>query len=182
MTDRRCTATTARGRPCRNHPMPGLAVCASHLPVGRRGRAEVVDETVTSQLEQLLRAGNYVEVACRAAGVRRQRFYEWLELGDPADTDPAAEPYRAFRARIDRARAEGEARNVAIIAQAAANSWQAAAWLLERSNPERWDKPSQRDRLKAAAGDDREPATADPPPQDEFADLDELAARRRKTS
>lgn len=184
---RRCTATTAKGAACRNRPMPGMALCAKHLPTARAGgapRAQTVDKTLTDNLARLLRAGNYVVVACQAAGISKQRFYDWLEFGDPAGTDPAHAPYREFRAEIEKARAEGEARNVAIVAQAAATNWQAAAWLLERSQPERWDKPSQRQRLRErSAADVAAGAPVKPePPADEFTALDELAARRRQAA
>ena len=56
---------------------------------------------------------------------------------------------------------------VAIAKAAQRGNWHAAAWLLERRWPERWGRPTER------AG--RWP----PPTQDEFAEVDELAARRR---
>ena len=106
----------------------------------------------TDKLCAMLRAGNYLDVACRAAGVRANAVERLLVLGGPiAD-------------RIAQAAAEGEVRAVTQIAQAAATNWQAAAWLLERQHPERWSRPAvkQDDRLVTVAADG----------------LDELASKR----
>ncbi|MGZ4254810.1 MAG: hypothetical protein ACXVS6_22675 [Solirubrobacteraceae bacterium] len=54
---------------------------------------------------------------------------------------------------------------VARVAQAAQHNWRAAAWLLERRHPERWGRGA-------------EPAPAFPG-GDPFAEVDELAQRRR---
>lgn len=47
-------------------------------------------------------------------------------------------PYREFRAAVQKAEAEAEERLLGIIEDAAPNTWQAAAWMLERKYPERW--------------------------------------------
>jgi len=180
MSDARCAATTKRGAPCRRRPMPATNLCSLHIAAGAGQRHADLADGVQTNLVALFKAGNYIEVALAAAGVPRATFYDWIARGDPAGTAGADRPYREFRAEIDRARAEGEARNVAIIAKAASTSWQAAAWLLERSQPERWDKPSQRQHLRDAPVE-AELAEGEPlQPRDEFTDLDELAKRREK--
>jgi hypothetical protein len=90
---------------------------------------------------------------------------------------PADEPYRELRERIHQAQAEGEVRNVAQIAKAATDSWAAAAWLLERQHPTRWGRVSTRLRLEAA--DDERDAPVNVDTDDPFAEVDELAERRR---
>lgn len=75
-----------------------------------------------------IRAGNYVETAARAAGVGKSTFYEWLER------------FPEFADAVEKARAEAETRYVAVIEQATVTSWQAAAWWLERSAPDRWGR------------------------------------------
>jgi hypothetical protein len=57
---------------------------------------------------------------------------------------------------------------VASVAYGARENWRAAAWLLERQYPARW------------ASRPREPEAPAPNPQDPFAEVDELAARRRR--
>jgi hypothetical protein len=88
---------------------------------------------------QLIRAGNTHEIAAEATGVSARAFYNWKS------TKPA------FREAIERAEADAEAILVARISKAAAaGSWRAATWLLERRNPERWartrpDMPEESD-------------------------------------
>jgi hypothetical protein len=75
-----------------------------------------------------IRAGNHIQTAALAAGVGRSTFYEWLER------------FPDFADAVKSARAEAETRYVAVIEKAAATSWQAAAWWLERSAPSRWGR------------------------------------------
>lgn len=87
-------------------------------------------------------AGNDTDVSAEAAGITKRTFYRWLERGEAAaDGDEA---FVAFVAAIGEARAVAEAARVEAIASS--KSWQAHAWILERQYPERWSKPSERNR------------------------------------
>jgi hypothetical protein len=169
-TQPKCERLTKSGKQCRMYAVVGERYCNIHL-----GRAIGLPTTLTPQVaEQIvasLRAGNYIVVATKAAGVPRQTFNAWMTRGrSPATRD---ELYRDFRTRVERARAEAETRAVAQIAQAARHNWQAAAWLLERTAPERWGKPSVRLRDEPVKSEPAVTATPDP-----FAEVDELAKRR----
>ncbi len=123
----------------------------------------------------LLRAGNTIEVAAVASGVGVSTYYSWVARADQGRVSD--KPYAEFSAAVDQAHAEAESILVTRVAQAAAKgSWQAAAWMLERRNPERWSKASERKHLHG--DDDSEREAADP-----FAGLDaasdELAKRRK---
>lgn len=100
----------------------------------------VLDDDTLDRLATMLRAGNYVTVAARAVGVAPDRLAEWLERG--ASSDPDERSFVELRERLDRARADAEVRHVALVAAAAAENWQAAAWLLERQYPDRWSRPT----------------------------------------
>jgi transposase len=117
----------------------------------------------------MLRAGNYINVACMAVGVSKATLYNWLGRDEPE--------YRAFAERIDKARAEGEARHVALIAKAAADDWRASAWLLERQHPDRWGKPQKQADVPA------DPTETAPTPSDPLDAIDAqviaLPTRRR---
>jgi hypothetical protein len=141
--------------------------------------AAKLDERVIVALEEMLVAGNYLKTAAVAAGISEPTLHRWLVRGESGR--PADALYRELRERVQRARAQGEAALVARIAAAAEDSWQAAAWLLEREYPERWAKPSVRERAPietppAVPADDEDGLSDDDP----FTELDELAAARRR--
>lgn len=109
-------------------------------------------EELTEQISNILRAGNYVDTAAKMAGVPRSTLYRWLTLGDKAsmkldegeELDRNEQLYYNFAAAVDKARAAATVRNVALIQQAAqAGSWQASAWWLERTDPEKWGRRMQ---------------------------------------
>lgn len=99
---------------------------------------------------EAIEAGNYYNVACSVAGVSYKTFREWIKRGRSAD--PADAEYRAFRSAVKRAEAEGERKHLKCITDEAAQTWQAAAWFLERKYPKRWAKrdippPAPRDKV-----------------------------------
>lgn len=167
-----CSATTAQGRDCRRWAVQGSTLCASHL--GRTARPTLLTDDVAELIVSMLRAGNYMHVAAVAAGITRQTLDDWLRRGR---SDAAIDaPYRRLREQVAKARAEGEARNVARIAKAATTSWQAAAWMLERSYPERWGRPA----VALRSTEPPPPAPVEPEQLDPFAEVDELAELRRR--
>lgn len=165
--ERRCSATTTTGGRCRAWTLDGVALCATHAGVSKVGRKSRLTSQTSQRILGVLRAGGYDETAAKAAGLSTTQFYEWLRRGREGDR-----PYDLFLEQVEEARAEGESRNVMLIAKAAQSNWQAAAWLLERRHPERWARPSQRD--KDAAAGSQPPVANDP-----FSEVDELAQRRR---
>src|SRR5688572_6170370 len=80
-----------------------------------------------------LRAGNYPEVAARAAGVDPIAYDAWVTAG----ADPCS-VYAAFRRDCESAIAAAESELVGHMLRAAAVDHKAGAWLLERRTPERW--------------------------------------------
>jgi len=144
----------------------------SHL--GLVGRKTDLTDELTDRLVALLRAGNYVGVALRACGLASRTYQQWMARGKSGKA--ADEQFRTFRERVEQAHAEGEAINVAEIAKQARKSWAAAAWILERQYPERWGRVSVRVREEAPVSEQTLPAA----PDDPFAEVDELAQRRRQ--
>jgi hypothetical protein len=80
-------------------------------------------------------SGTY-DAACRAGGIDRTTLYRWLEKGKRG-----VEPYATFCQDFQTAYYQAEAQMLAVIKSAAMGkgayeknpTWQAAAWLLERS-------------------------------------------------
>jgi transposase len=99
------------------------------------GRPTKLTPETQEKIVRAVRAGNYLETAAAHAGVRKQTLHDWLHRGANARTGI----YREFSDAIQKALADAETSEVALITKAASDgAWQAAAWKLERRNPKRW--------------------------------------------
>jgi hypothetical protein len=99
-----------------------------------RGRPTKFNRALAEQIIQYIRAGAYIETAAVAAGIDKATFYAWMKKGASAkDGD-----FKAFHDAVNQAMAMAEVRDVLLIGEAAKESWQAAAWRLERKFPDRW--------------------------------------------
>ena len=87
-----------------------------------------------------LSSGCYRETAAQHAGIGTSTFYRWMERGEADYQADEATAYRELWEAIKKAEADAEVASVALIRQAAARSWQASAWLLERKHPGRWGR------------------------------------------
>ena len=130
---------------------------------------------------ELLEHGAPLGVARAAAGVTRAELAEWWRRGAPGTRAGRDKDFRAWRLRAEQAIAELEARSLAAVIEAAGEDWRAHAWLLERRWPHRWARSAPRSSRSTAT-----PAPAPPvaPVEDAetpnpFAEIDELAAKRR---
>jgi transposase len=110
------------------------------------GRPTALTPQTQERILSLLRLGNYIDVACKAAGIHKDTFYEWMKRGRSGKA--ADERHAAFAVEVDSALAQAEARDVQTILMASQATWQAAAWRLERRFPERW---SRSDRVRVDA-------------------------------
>lgn len=114
------------------------------------GRPPRLTKQLIEDVTKLIRAGNYIETACAYNNLPKKVYYEWLRKAketrvEVLETIPPRNMrlYRLFSHSIEKALAESEARDVQTIGIAAAKSWQAAAWRLERKNHERWGQKRQ---------------------------------------
>lgn len=113
------------------------------------GRPTKLTDEIQQKILQALAAGNYQDTAAAYAGISTSTFYNWLERGKTERIRVAAgekpkkteEIFVEFVDAIESARAQAEVRSVALIQKAANDgTWQAAAWYLERSHPQRWGR------------------------------------------
>jgi hypothetical protein len=88
---------------------------------------------VADRICQAILAGATIETAAAHAGIGASTFYDWIKRGRDGD-----QHYAEFVDQLDQAVATSEVRDLAIIARAAEEHWQAAAWRLERRFPERY--------------------------------------------
>lgn len=107
------------------------------------GRPSEFTAEVEKAILDALAAGASIRSACGAAGIGTTTFYRWLSQAEGAD---APEHFRAFRDASTRARSQARVAYAAVIRRAAnEGDWRAAAWFLERSEPEEW---AQRQKLE----------------------------------
>lgn len=81
-----------------------------------------------------IRAGNYLSVAARYAGIAPSTLYRWLREGRRERNGP----YRAVAKAVDRALARAEVRAVAILREGMQKDWKGALAYLARRYPRRW--------------------------------------------
>jgi hypothetical protein len=93
-----------------------------------------LSEEVTGQIVTAIRAGNYAEAACQAAGISTSTYYRWMTRG----AQEPGSPFARFRDAVLRAEGEAEVHAVAIIRRAMPDDWRAAVTYLERRHPQRW--------------------------------------------
>ena len=79
-----------------------------------------------ARLFEALRAGNTRRAACAYAGIDQDTLANWMRR------------FSDFSDAVEKAEADAEIRNVAIIQKAASETWQAAAWWLERKKKQDW--------------------------------------------
>ena len=105
------------------------------------GRPTKLTPELQERVCQLLRAGNFVDAAVKAAGISPATHYDWIKRGDPGRRAKKDARDRAYRAEVEAALDAVEANALEQIAFAARNGqWRAAAWYLERAHPDRWAK------------------------------------------
>ena len=114
------------------------------------GRPTKLNIDTHNKIISAIRAGNYIETAAAYAGINKSTLYDWLKRGEREKQRVAQnprynirkseKPYVEFSNAVEKALAEAEVRDVAIIAKAAEDQWQAAAWRLERKFPDRWGR------------------------------------------
>ena len=99
------------------------------------GRTTILSETIQARMVQAIEGGNYAPTAAEYAGIGVSTHYDWLKKGETGES-----PYAEYLEAIKKAEAVAEVRNVTLIQNAAANTWTAAAWYLERKHWDRWGK------------------------------------------
>lgn len=102
------------------------------------GRPTKFTEETRNKIITALRGGNYRPIAAQYAGIAPSTLRKWLLTAQ----DPSAPPeYLEFLAAVEKAEADAEIADIALIRKAAQDgTWSAAAWIRERKNPERWGR------------------------------------------
>lgn len=116
-------------------------------PARGRGQPSKLTPDVQARIVAAVRAGNFLDVAARYAGVTYRTFRNWMVRGEQEEqrlTDPHARPresealYLHFFQEISQAEAEAEMAAVAYWQTAIPNNWQAAAAFVQARWRRRW--------------------------------------------
>lgn len=119
---------------------------AKSPPPRRPGRPSILTEKLADEILGYARAGNYIKVAAKAAGVAKQTLYNWQakaaefddatqEQLDALDEETALLVWFVDALKQFEAQAEVEAL-AAVRSQS--SRWQAQAWFLERRHQDRY--------------------------------------------
>ena len=100
------------------------------------------------QIVSAIEDGNYIEVACQAAGIHVDSYYHWLERAaeDMEAGIPESESaYIAFSEAVKKAHAQAEIELSRKISKSRDRGWQRYAWILERTRQDRYALRSKLD-------------------------------------
>lgn len=107
------------------------------------GRPTKLTDDLAAKIVQVIRAGNYREVAARFAGVAPETLTRWLTRGEKEKCGV----YATFRQSVLEAEEAAEIESVGCIRRLVKDGdLKAATWYLERKFPERWGR---KDHLRA---------------------------------
>lgn len=103
------------------------------------GRPSKLTPETQQRIVQAIEVGATYELAAQYGGVHYDTFRRWMEQGGAAKAGRFFEFYEAIKA------AEGKAaiKWLALIDKAAVDTWQAAAWKLERRYPRDYGRTVQ---------------------------------------
>lgn len=97
------------------------------------GRKSKYTPEKAAEIVKLLSGGATIKDTCAYVGITDDTLSNWCKR----DSE--------FSESVNKARATGKIECAALVRQAARSNWQAAAWFLERSDPEHWGR---RDAMK----------------------------------
>jgi hypothetical protein len=109
--------------------------------IPRIGRPPKLSRALADTVADIIRAGNWIEEACRSVGISRDTHYDWIKRANGPDTTKL---HRYYSDAILRAIPQGETALAAALAKAAQKGNVAAAtFLLQRRFPDRWGPPKE---------------------------------------
>ncbi|QEL20445.1 hypothetical protein [Limnoglobus roseus] len=133
---------------------------------GRHGRPTKLTDALFRAFVDLLLRGSFRSTACGELGVAPATFRRWLRNGKAYPEGI----YADFRRAVAAAESRAEHQMVARIVAAAAEDWQAAAWLLERKYPHRYGELGELKREVRELEKKMRDLGLDPPKSDEAED------------
>lgn len=121
--------TNIRRKKSRRTAAPNTDIALDGEPKLRMGRPTLLTKEVQEEITEYLRAGVPQKYAARTLRISDEVFMSWMREGAKAKKGTAL---RVLYEAAEQAKAENVTRNVQVIANAALESPQWAAWVLER--------------------------------------------------
>jgi hypothetical protein len=111
-------------------------------------QSKLRNKQIRERILNYVRAGTPFETAARASGIGESTLHLWRQRGSEASErrkngvrlGPNDRMYLEFLEEIKEAEALAIADKISLVAIHGKNSWQAAAWFLERRRPEEWGR------------------------------------------
>lgn len=113
---------------------------------------EEITPEILSEICGFVRIGSTFEVACLAAGFKTEQIKEMLLLLSTAENGI----WKEFADDVKKALAQAEI--MALMKISAEGGAKGAQWLLERSNPGKWEKASRKGKPRKIQADEKEEA------------------------
>jgi len=122
----------------------------SSVPIGRK---TICTPDRIKRIAEVVRAGNYAQVAARASGICPGTYFGWMKKGEDAikaagdggQIPENKQPYVDFFHAIKDAEAEAELAAVANVQLAGETDWKASMTFLERRFSQRWARLERRE-------------------------------------
>ena len=99
------------------------------------GRPTKISKAVTDRVIEAIKSGATYELAAQYAGISYSTFNNWMLKGEEGHKD-----FLQFLQQVKEAEGKAAITWLQMIDTAAAESWQAAAWKLERRYPQSYGK------------------------------------------
>jgi transposase len=100
---------------------------------------KALNESTRVRILAAIRKGMTLARAAECGGVSFETYRKWRKRGEAGE-----EPFCAFFAEVKEAERDAEEELLLRIREHSIETWQAAAWLLERRYPHRYGPPKQR--------------------------------------
>lgn len=104
------------------------------------GRPTMLSFELIKDFYKIISLGVYVKQACNYLSINSRYYYQWMAHGEKDEEAGKETIYAHFYLSMKKALDIAEVNAINQIQKATKNTWQAAAWYLERRAPDRWGR------------------------------------------
>jgi len=111
------------------------------------GRPEKLDEGMKANIVKCIKLGLSYKYTCYYVGINETSFIDWRHRGEFEKNEGTDSIYSKLFTEVKKAEAEAIAMRLKNIHNASQESWQAAAWFLERKYHQEFGKKDRSERF-----------------------------------